>query len=145
MFQKRLAGLIAQNGINMNKLSSATDISSGLIHYYVKGEKKPSLENLIKISKYFRVSSDYLLGLSNEKDEKPAFNAANVNNSAVRHREPLSLPLSPPPSSDEEAELLRIFSLLGVRRRHKLLNLAFSLEEELEKEKKSERAQGRQK
>ena len=130
MFAERLARQIADKNLNQNKVANATGISSGLITYYVKGEKKPSSENLMKIADFLEVSTDYLLGRTNSPTHTINGNVMGIGivhdvsggtiigNNTEREM------------TAEEAELLRIFNLLDVKGRHKILELAFSMEED---------------
>lgn len=49
-------------------LSKATGITETSISLYLKGERTPSVQALIRISKTLNVSIDYLLGLSEGKN-----------------------------------------------------------------------------
>ena len=66
-FYQRLSNLMAEKGVTAYMMGKETGISNRLIMYWKKGEKLPSSENLQKISEYFGVSVDYLLGNSESK------------------------------------------------------------------------------
>lgn len=51
------------------QLAQKMGVSSSLIAHYESGERFPSLQALIDISRIFGVTTDYLLGLENRKDE----------------------------------------------------------------------------
>lgn len=59
-----LSKLLKEKNDTAYKLANATGISQGLLSDYKSGRSKPTIENIIKISKYFDVSADYLLGLT---------------------------------------------------------------------------------
>ncbi len=48
---------------NLNQLKVATDlsISREAISYYENGQRSPNIEMLVTLSKYFKVSIDYLI------------------------------------------------------------------------------------
>lgn len=61
MFWERFYNLCVKNGIKPNPFADEVGISSGLITKWKKGAT-PNTDALIKISDYFEVSIDYLLG-----------------------------------------------------------------------------------
>lgn len=46
-------------------------ISKGALSYYENGKRKPDAEILYRMAEYFKVSVDYLLGLTKEQTIKP--------------------------------------------------------------------------
>lgn len=54
------------NNLSAYKLSKETGISDRLIGYWKNGDKLPSAENIVILATYFGISSDYLLGLTDE-------------------------------------------------------------------------------
>lgn len=63
IFSKRLKELRMKNSLTLKKMGQDLKLSSSILCYYEKGDKMPSNKTLIKIAKYFKVSSDYLLGM----------------------------------------------------------------------------------
>lgn len=53
----------------MQSVSSDLGISRASLGYYESGERKPDAEILSRIAKYYKVSSDYLLGLNDEETD----------------------------------------------------------------------------
>lgn len=51
-------------------LAEYLGVSAVAIGQYYNGDALPSMDNLIKIAKYFNVSTDYLLGLTDAKTTK---------------------------------------------------------------------------
>lgn len=62
MFSDILVELVHTKGVTMYELSQKTDIPQSLLSNYKNGKKKPALENIIKLADFFGVSTDYLLG-----------------------------------------------------------------------------------
>ncbi|MBQ7880300.1 MAG: helix-turn-helix transcriptional regulator [Clostridia bacterium] len=62
-FKDRLKGLRIENNLTQEKLSAETHISQAAIAKWENGVRTPSMECLIILVKYFKVSADYLLGL----------------------------------------------------------------------------------
>lgn len=61
-FHERLKLLIKQNNCKYLSIEQATGIKHYTISTYVNGTVEPDVESIIKLSKYFNVSSDYLVG-----------------------------------------------------------------------------------
>jgi len=68
----KLDYLLKTNDITAYRLSIVTGISEGLISNWKNGIKQPSSENLLKLSKHFGVSVDYILG-NDEQKESPVY------------------------------------------------------------------------
>ena len=55
-----------ENKITQNMLSENTGISQGNISDWNRGRAAPSMDNITKIADYFKVSTDYLLGKTDD-------------------------------------------------------------------------------
>lgn len=66
-FGKRLKLLRTEKKMTQKELGMALGIRNSVISFYEVGERIPSPEVLIKVAKYFRVSTDYLLGLDEDR------------------------------------------------------------------------------
>lgn len=64
IFFERLKELRIERGITQAQLSKATGLSRSVIGYWESGKKHPTSTAIITLAKYFKVSTDYLLGLS---------------------------------------------------------------------------------
>ncbi len=62
-FPKRLGELMKEYGLSQNKLSIETGISQSEIARWLMNERKPNVDCLITLAKYFKCSIDYLVGL----------------------------------------------------------------------------------
>lgn len=62
MFKDVFVELLQKNKVSAYKLSKETGIPQSVISYWKSGAKMPSSDNLAKLSQYFGVSTDYLLG-----------------------------------------------------------------------------------
>jgi transcriptional regulator with XRE-family HTH domain len=60
----RIKELRTEFGITQADLAKLLKISDRAVGYYEKGEREPDNETLIKIAEYFKVSVDYLLGIT---------------------------------------------------------------------------------
>lgn len=79
IFAKRLKELRQEKKIGQTALSNLLDMCNASISYYETDKQDPTVTNLIKLATYFDVSTDYLLGLTDEKTpSKPI--SENVDN-----------------------------------------------------------------
>ncbi|MBP2634016.1 MAG: transcriptional regulator, family [Firmicutes bacterium] len=60
-FGHNLQKLRTRNNMTQEDLGKLLNVSQSTIAYYESGKKQPSLETIIFIADYFRVSTDYLL------------------------------------------------------------------------------------
>lgn len=82
---ERILQLMEQNGITASKLSAEAGLPASAITEWKKGKARPSIEALKKISEYFNVSIDYLVG--NKAGKTPAIKdwPAPTENIATPH------------------------------------------------------------
>ena len=66
MFKLRLCELMKENNLTKAKIVRATGITEGAIDGWIKRGAQPTAEMIIKLADYFEVSTDYLLGRSND-------------------------------------------------------------------------------
>lgn len=64
-FGQNLQKLRTNNNMTQGDLGKLLNVTQSTIAYYESGKKQPSLETLIVIADYFRVSVDYLLDRMN--------------------------------------------------------------------------------
>ncbi len=62
-FGRILKELRTESKISQSKLGAEVGVSQDMISLYELGESQPNLSTLVKIAKYFNVTTDYLLGL----------------------------------------------------------------------------------
>lgn len=62
-FSERLNQLMIERGLYPAEISRGTGISRSLIYRYSNGLVQPTAYNIKVIAKYFKVSSDWLLGI----------------------------------------------------------------------------------
>lgn len=62
-FSKRLREVRKNSGMTQSDFSEAFQFSAGTIAMWETGKRQPDFETLIRIARYFNVSTDYLLGL----------------------------------------------------------------------------------
>lgn len=67
-FSEKLSQLRKERGISQKKASSDLGISQALLSHYEKGIRECGLEFVIKCSQYYGVTTDYLLGVSENRN-----------------------------------------------------------------------------
>ena len=66
IFGERLKQLRTEKGVGQNLLAKELGLSNASISYWETGKQLPSAEAVYKLSVYFGVSSDFLLGIAKE-------------------------------------------------------------------------------
>lgn len=66
-FGDRLRNLREDADINQTQLGKAVNMTQRKISYIECGKYEPNIDDIIAFCHYFKVSSDYLLGLPNYK------------------------------------------------------------------------------
>lgn len=61
---ERLKNLLNEEQITVNKFAAELNVSNSVAYYWVQGKTTPNADYIIAIARYFNVSADYLLGLS---------------------------------------------------------------------------------
>ena len=68
---KNLRYIREQNGLSQIQLQMKTGIDQAMLSRYEGGERTPSVEKLLILSRYFGTSVDYLLDLTDEPTPYP--------------------------------------------------------------------------
>ena len=77
---KRLKELRIQNNMTQQQVADRIWVSKAMISSYELATRTPSYEVLIKLSKLFGVSTDYLLGVDRER----TINISSLNEKQIR-------------------------------------------------------------
>ncbi len=64
--KNRLKQLRIDKGLTIKEVSSVLGITVSAYAHYEQGRREPSISIIVEICKFFEVSADYLLGLSDE-------------------------------------------------------------------------------
>lgn len=67
MIGKRIASLREEKNLSIEELSEIINIDSDILKKWEKGELNPKIEDLVKLSDFFDISTDYLLEKTNER------------------------------------------------------------------------------
>ena len=68
MFTERFKKIIQTNNLTAYRVAKDTGISQGLMAEYHRGDKIPTVNNLVKIADYLDCSVDYLLGRTDNQE-----------------------------------------------------------------------------
>ena len=66
IFSKRLKELRQSKGLTLKDVSGALGLSLMAYAHYEHGDRQPSIDTIRKICEFFAVSSDFLIGLSDD-------------------------------------------------------------------------------
>lgn len=72
-FNERLKELREDNNLTQKMLADKIQIDQRSVSFYEIGKYEPNLETLIKIAVFFNVTTDYLLGLTDNPRKKEEF------------------------------------------------------------------------
>ena len=67
-FSERLRGLRKEQGLTIKETASRLNISFSALSNYEMGNRSPDFNTLIKLANFYKVTTDYLLGISNIKN-----------------------------------------------------------------------------
>ena len=99
LFLARFRELLAESGKMQKDICAELGISRPTLSNWKTGYSEPNFDDIIMLAKYFDVSSDYLLGLSDDLDA----------------------PLYSPPLPADERELLELYRQLNYEGRQRLI------------------------
>ena len=77
-FAERLVEIRCGNNLTRKEMAAFLDVSDATVGFWEREGRKPSLDDLINISRLFDVTVDYLLGNSNEKKKNDFVDATDV-------------------------------------------------------------------
>lgn len=63
----KISELLESQDKKQKDLAKYLNISNNIVSYWCSGTRKPNIEQIIQIAKYFDVTTDYLLGVSHNK------------------------------------------------------------------------------
>lgn len=64
IFSERLMELRKERGLSQATVARDLSVSLGIVCYWETNKSDPTASNIAKLARYFNVTSDYLLGLS---------------------------------------------------------------------------------
>lgn len=70
-FPSRLRSLLSESGVSQQELGSVLGVQRQTINMYVNGQIRPDIDALAIIAQHFNVTTDWLLGLTNDRNIVP--------------------------------------------------------------------------
>lgn len=83
IFKDRLEILLNSRGINRQTLANSIDLSPAALSRYVNEFRQPDTTSVIKIAKYFGVTTDWLLGVTDVPYDTETKKVAELYNRAL--------------------------------------------------------------
>ena len=85
-FSYNLVSLMEENNMKQNVVAEKIGVSEVTISRYISGKRTPRLDIIIKIANLFKVSTDYLLGITSNSSQ--SLNSGNLNTdiSEIAHK-----------------------------------------------------------
>lgn len=129
LFAHRLIELRKEFGLTQKKLAEIVSVHERALQKYESGTRLPETAVLMRMAKYFRVSLDYLLGITDEP--RTPLTETEMGRAVSRDDNPLGIPLN-----EEELETLstilndpeamvmfRDFASMGEKDRRRVLKI----------------------
>lgn len=101
-FSTRLENLLEERNLTQRQLSQELHIAPSTLNGYLRRDREPDFDTLIRLAKYFQVSTDYLLGVTDIR--RPHY--------------------APEYYDDKEGELLETYRSLGPQEQNYLIKQA---------------------
>ena len=111
MYGERLKGLRKERNMTIEDLSTALGFPRSTYAGYETEKRKPSIETIIRLAEFYNVSTDYILGLSDDRDPK------KVENNIKEYLKKEGLNWDGRPLSDEELKPIKEILEIVVRDR----------------------------
>ena len=67
VFSSRLQTIRIERGFSRKEIADILEITPRAYQYYEEGKREPNYDKLVVLAQHLKISSDYLLGLSDEK------------------------------------------------------------------------------
>ena len=113
LFAEKLTELLEENSLSKRECARQTNISAQSISDWSTGKISPTAENIFILAKFFNVSTDYLLGLENER--------SYGKNKEINSKKYDILATSDPGLTEKEKRLLKAFMQLSDVAQNKLI------------------------
>lgn len=133
LFKDIFIQLLQDNCISGYKLSKDLGLSEALISQWKNGRQLPNYDSINLLCDYFDISTDYLLGRTDEQTNTSCINnVTGVNfSNLIQNRSSVTVNSNKNDYkglSQEETEILDIYRSLNIREKAKFLNMALDIE-----------------
>ena len=123
--------LRVEKNLSQEELAKLVHVTQTAVSQWEKGKTNPDMGTADKLALFFDVTVDFLLGRTNERTN--SYYASNIRDSHFVQGNGSVTVGADIKISKEEAEILRIYRLLDVRKRAKLMGVVFELEDEIKR------------
>ena len=120
--------LRVEKELSQEELAKNVNVTQTAVSAWEVGRTVPDTQTADRLALFFDVSVDYLLGRTSERTN--SYYASNIHDSHFVQGNGSVTVNGDVRISKEEAEILRIYRVLGVRERAKLMSVVFELEDE---------------
>ena len=79
LLSERIKELRIKKGYNMRQMATALNLPYTTYVNYEKGEREPNSETIVLMSKYFGVTSDYILGRDDANEKRSAHESSGTD------------------------------------------------------------------
>ena len=117
----RILALKDERNLTNRDVEIGAGLANSSISQWKKGKGKPSLDNIVKLSKFFHVSSDYLLCLTDDCASEDEISPKGISDTALSENG------ETPSVSPEERVILEIFRSLPAIDRLRLIQYCMNL------------------
>ncbi|MCL2663269.1 MAG: helix-turn-helix domain-containing protein [Oscillospiraceae bacterium] len=78
-FAEILGNLRRERGLSQRQVAGELGISQALLSHYENDAREPRLEFVVRVSEYYSVTTDYLLGRTMERDDGTSILSVKIN------------------------------------------------------------------
>ena len=78
-FAENLGNLRRERGLSQRQVAGALGVSQALLSHYETDAREPRLEFVVRISEYYNVTTDYLLGRTMERGNGASILSAQIS------------------------------------------------------------------
>ncbi|BCJ97690.1 helix-turn-helix domain-containing protein [Anaerocolumna chitinilytica] len=121
MFDVRLKELRELKGLTQKDLAHKLNLTQSTIAYYESGKKLPTVDTLLSLAKFFYVSTDFLLGLSEGSNSPDTLSQNNLNEATNYQTSTLT---------SEHRKILRYFDRLSTENKELIIGKMIELYKE---------------
>jgi transcriptional regulator with XRE-family HTH domain len=79
-FAENLGNLRRERGLSQRQVAGELGISQALLSHYETDAREPRLEFVVRVSEYYSVTTDYILGRTKERDDGTSILSAQIIN-----------------------------------------------------------------
>ena len=78
-FAENLGNLRREKGLSQSQVAGELGISQALLSHYETDAREPRLEFVVRVSEYYSVTTDYILGRTMERDDGTKLLSTKIN------------------------------------------------------------------